>query len=132
MDGIIEFDTDSGLVHCQAGVILQNLHDAAATKGRRFPLTLGGKGSATIGGLISTNAGGTQVLRHGTMRHLVAGVEAVLPDGSIYDGLSPLKKDNRGYDLKHLLIGGEGTIGIVTSAIVQTVPGRPLRHLGWS
>lgn len=131
MDGIIEFDTDSGLVHCQAGVILQNLHDAAATKGRRFPLTLGGKGSATIGGLISTNAGGTQVLRHGTMRHLVAGVEAVLPDGSIYDGLSPLKKDNRGYDLKHLLIGGEGTIGIVTSAIVQTVPALVDRCVVW-
>lgn len=131
MDSILDFDTDSGLVHCQAGVILQNLHDAAAAKGRRFPLTLGGKGSATIGGLVSTNAGGTQVLRHGTMRQLVAGVEAVLPEGSIYDGLSPLKKDNRGYDLKHLLIGGEGTIGIVTSAIVQTVPALIDRCVVW-
>jgi FAD/FMN-containing dehydrogenase len=131
MDSILDFDTDSGLVHCQAGVILQNLHVAAAAKGRRFPLTLGGKGSATIGGLVSTNAGGTQVLRHGTMRQLVAGVEAVLPEGSIYDGLSPLKKDNRGYDLKHLLIGGEGTIGIVTSAIVQTVPALVDRSVVW-
>lgn len=131
MDKILAFDTDSGLVHCQAGVILQNLHEAASAKGRRFPLTLGGKGSATIGGLVSTNAGGTQVLRHGTMRQLVAGIEAVLPDGSIYDGLSPLKKDNRGYDLKHLLIGGEGTIGIVTSAIVQTVPALVDRCVVW-
>lgn len=131
MDKILAFDTDNGLVHCQAGVILQNLHEAASAKGRRFPLTLGGKGSATIGGLVSTNAGGTQVLRHGTMRQLVAGIEAVLPDGSIYDGLSPLKKDNRGYDLKHLLIGGEGTIGIVTSAIVQTVPALVDRCVVW-
>lgn len=131
MDKILAFDTDSGLVHCQAGVILQNLHEAASAKGRRFPLTLGGKGSATIGGLVSTNAGGTQVLRHGTMRQLVAGIEAVLPDGSIYDSLSPLKKDNRGYDLKHLLIGGEGTIGIVTSAIVQTVPALVDRCVVW-
>lgn len=131
MDKILAFDTDNGLVHCQAGVILQNLHETASAKGRRFPLTLGGKGSATIGGLVSTNAGGTQVLRHGTMRQLVAGIEAVLPDGSIYDGLSPLKKDNRGYDLKHLLIGGEGTIGIVTSAIVQTVPALVDRCVVW-
>ncbi|WP_430444568.1 FAD-binding oxidoreductase [Sphingorhabdus contaminans] len=131
MDKILAFDTDNGLVHCQAGVILQNLHEVASAKGRRFPLTLGGKGSATIGGLVSTNAGGTQVLRHGTMRQLVAGIEAVLPDGSIYDGLSPLKKDNRGYDLKHLLIGGEGTIGIVTSAIVQTVPALVDRCVVW-
>ncbi len=73
MNAVQDIDADSGLVRCEAGVILQNLHEAAAAKGRRFPLTLGGKGSATVGGLISTNAGGTQVLRHGTMRHLVAG-----------------------------------------------------------
>lgn len=115
-------DADSGMVRCEAGVILQNLHEAVAKTGRRFPLTLGGKGSATVGGLISTNAGGTQVLRHGTMRQLVAGLEAVLPDGSIFDGMMPLKKDNRGYDLKHLLIGAEGTIGIVTKALLQTAP----------
>ena len=120
MNAIESIDADSGIVRCQAGVILQNLHDAVAKNGRRFPLTLGGKGSATIGGLISTNAGGTQVLRHGTMRQMVAGIEAVLPDGSIFDGMSPLKKDNRGYDLKHLLIGAEGTIGIVTRAVLQT------------
>ena len=122
MNRIEPIDPASGLVVCDAGVILQNLHDATTGVGRRFPLTLGGKGSATIGGLISTNAGGTQVLRHGTMRQLVAGIEAVLPDGSIYDGMAPLKKDNRGYDLKHLLIGSEGTIGVVTRAVLHTVP----------
>ncbi len=132
MNGIEAIDADSGLVRCEAGVILQNLHDAVAAKGRRFPLTLGGKGSATVGGLISTNAGGTQVLRHGTMRHLVAGLEAVLPDGSIYDGMAPLKKDNRGYDLKHLLIGGEGTIGIVTAAVLNTVPALIDRCVVWA
>jgi FAD/FMN-containing dehydrogenase len=132
MDAIRSIDADSGLLSCEAGVILQNLHEAVAAKGRRFPLTLGGKGSATVGGLISTNAGGTQVLRHGTMRHLVAGLQAVLPDGSIYDGMAPLKKDNRGYDLKQLLIGGEGTIGIVTGAVLQTVPALIDRCVVWA
>ena len=120
------------MVHCHAGVILQNLHEAVAKQGRRFPLTLGGKGSATVGGLISTNAGGTQVLRHGTMRQLVLGLEAVLPDGSVYDGMTPLKKDNRGYDLKHLLIGAEGTIGVVTAAVLQTVPALIDRCVVWA
>lgn len=127
-----ELDMRDGLVTCDAGVILQNLHDAVAMSGRRFPLTLGGKGSATIGGLISTNAGGTQVLRHGTMRQLVAGLEAVLPDGSIFDAMAPLKKDNRGYDLKHLLIGAEGTIGVVTRAVLHTVPALVDRCVIWA
>lgn len=132
MNRIKAIDPDNGLVTCEAGVILQSLHDAAAATGRRFPLTLGGKGSATIGGLISTNAGGTQVLRHGTMRQLVLGIEAVLPDGEIYDAMTPLKKDNRGYDLKQLLIGGEGTIGIVTGAVLQTVPALIDRCVVWA
>lgn len=132
MNNITEIDADTGLISCEAGVILQNLHEAAAQAGRRFPLTLGGKGSATVGGLISTNAGGTQVLRHGTMRLLVAGLEAVLPDGSIYDAMAPLKKDNRGYDLKQLLIGGEGTIGVVTKAVLQTVPALIDRCVVWA
>jgi FAD/FMN-containing dehydrogenase len=132
MNAIESIDPDSGLVRCEAGVILQNLHEAAARTGRRFPLTLGGKGSATIGGLISTNAGGTQVLRHGTMRQLVAGIEAVLPDGSVFDGMAPLKKDNRGYDLKHLLIGAEGTLGIVTRAVLQTAPALIDRCVVWA
>jgi FAD/FMN-containing dehydrogenase len=121
-----------GSITCEAGVILQNLHDAAARFGRRFPLTLGGKGSATIGGLVSTNAGGTQVLRHGTMRALISGLEAVLPDGSIFHGLSPLKKDNRGYDIKHLMIGAEGTLGIITAATLQTVPALIDRCVVWA
>jgi FAD/FMN-containing dehydrogenase len=132
MNRLQSVNLDDGLITCEAGVILQNLHEAVAKSGRRFPLTLGGKGSATIGGLISTNAGGTQVIRHGTMRALVAGIEAVLPDGSIYHGLAPLKKDNRGYDLKHLLIGAEGTIGIVTGAVLQTVPALIDRCVIWA
>ena len=132
MNTIQHYDDDSGLVTAQAGVILQNLHEHVAVYRRRFPLTLGGKGSATVGGLISTNAGGTQVLRHGTMRQLVDGIEAVLPDGSIYHGLAPLKKDNRGYDLKHLLIGAEGTIGVVTGAVLRTVPALIDRSTVWA
>ena len=132
MNHIVSVDPDSGEAVAEAGVILQNFHDSVAAHGRRFPLTLGGKGSATIGGLISTNAGGTQVLRHGTMRGLVLGLEAVLPDGSIYDALAPLKKDNRGYDLKQLLIGAEGTIGIVTKAVLRTVPALIDRCVVWA
>ncbi|QTD57591.1 FAD-binding oxidoreductase [Parasphingorhabdus cellanae] len=132
MNRIREISAGSQLTVCDAGVILQNLHAALDEHGQRFPLTLGGKGSATIGGLVSTNAGGTQVLRHGTMRALVAGLEAVLPDGSIYDGLAPLKKDNRGYDLKQLLVGGEGTLGIVTAATLKTVPALIDRCVAWA
>ncbi|MEP2987627.1 MAG: FAD-binding oxidoreductase [Parasphingorhabdus sp.] len=131
MDQIREIDADNQLAVCDAGVILQNFHQALEPYGQRFPLTLGGKGSATIGGLVSTNAGGTQVLRHGTMRALVAGTEAVLPDGSIFSGLAALKKDNRGYDLKQLLIGGEGTLGIVTAATLRTCPLLVDRCVAW-
>lgn len=123
-------DASSSAV-CEAGVILSMLHEAAAAAGRRFPLSLGAKGSATIGGLVSTNAGGTQVLRFGTMRSLVQGVEAVLPDGSIFEALTPLKKDNRGYDLRQLLIGAEGTIGIVTAANLKLVPAIGSRTVAW-
>jgi FAD/FMN-containing dehydrogenase len=116
----------------EAGMILQQLHEQAAAVGRRFPLTLGARGSCTVGGLISTNAGGTQVLRFGTMRSLVAGIEAVLPDGSIHSGLSGLKKDNRGYSLDQLLIGAEGTLGIVTAAALRLVPAVYARAVGWA
>ena len=132
MNRIRLLDPSAGLAVCEAGVILSNLHEAALAAGRRFPLTLGARGSATIGGLVSTNAGGTQVLRFGTMRRLVQGVEAVLPDGSLYDGLSPLKKDNRGYDLTQLLIGAEGTLGIVTAAAVRLVPAIGERVVAWA
>ncbi|SEM82469.1 FAD/FMN-containing dehydrogenase [Sphingomonas gellani] len=125
-------DAGGGLAVAEAGVILTDLHTAALLAGRRFPLTLGARGSATIGGLVSTNAGGTQVLRFGTMRGLVAGVEAVLPDGTIHDGLAPLKKDNRGYDIGQLLIGAEGTLGIVTAATLRLVPAIAERAVAWA
>ncbi len=131
MNRIRSIDTAARTVVAEAGVILEHLHHAAHDRGLRFPLTLGGKGSATVGGLVSTNAGGTQVLRHGTMRALVAGIEAVLPDGSVFDGLAPLKKDNRGYDLKHLLCGAEGTLGVVTAATLRLVPAAPARQTAW-
>ena len=131
MNHIRSLSAGDNLAICEAGVILADLHDAAAAQGRRFPLSLGAKGSATIGGLVSTNAGGTQVLRHGTMRALTEGVEAVLPDGSIFNGLAALKKDNRGYDLKQLLIGAEGTLGIITAASLRLVPAIAARAVAW-
>ncbi|WP_447762625.1 FAD-binding oxidoreductase [Sphingopyxis panaciterrae] len=131
MNHIRVIDEAAQTVVADAGVILEHLHEAVLRHGLRFPLTLGGKGSATIGGLVSTNAGGTQVLRHGTMRALVAGIEAVLPDGRIFDGLAPLKKDNRGYDLRHLLCGAEGTLGIVTAACLHLVPAVAVRRTAW-
>jgi FAD/FMN-containing dehydrogenase len=131
MNRIRSISPEANLAVCEAGVILSNLHEAAAAQGRRFPLSLGAKGSATVGGLVSTNAGGTQVLRFGTMRGLVAGIEAVLPDGSRYEGLRALKKDNRGYDLRHLLIGAEGTLGIVTAASLKLVPAIGARAVAW-
>ena len=131
MNAVRLLDAQANLAVAEAGVILSNFHDAALAIGRRFPLTLGGKGSATIGGLVSTNAGGTQVLRFGTMRKLVLGLEAVLPDGSIYDGLASLKKDNRGYDLTQLLIGAEGTLGVVTAASLRLMPAIADRAAAW-
>lgn len=132
MNTIRRLDVQAREVTCEAGVILQSLHDAAAREGLRFPLTLGGKGSATIGGLIATNAGGTQVLRHGSMRAQVLGLEAVLADGSVFDALTPLKKDNRGFDLKQLLIGSEGTLGIVTASTLRLLPALAERRVLWA
>lgn len=132
MNTIRDLDVEARKVVCDAGVVLQTLHEAAEDKGLRFPLTLGGKGSATVGGLISTNAGGTQVLRHGTMRAQVLGIEAVLADGTIYSALTSLKKDNRGFDLKQLLIGSEGTLGIVTGATLALLPAIAERVVVWA
>lgn len=120
-----------GVAVAEAGVILADLHERAAETHQRFPLTLGARGSCTVGGLVSTNAGGTQVLKFGTMRSLVLGLEAVLPDGSIYDGPSALKKDNRGYNFDQLLTGAEGTLGIVTAASLRLVPAIVARSVAW-
>jgi FAD/FMN-containing dehydrogenase len=131
MNRIRSIDTGSRRAVAEAGVVLQTLHEAVLAQGLRFPLTLGAKGSATIGGLISTNAGGTQVLRFGPMRALVDGIEAVLPDGTVHDGLTGLKKDNRGYSLDQLLVGAEGTLGVVTAARLKLVPAIHSRVVAW-
>jgi FAD/FMN-containing dehydrogenase len=132
MNRIRSMSAENRLAVAEAGVVLATLHDAAHEVGMRFPLTLGARGSCTIGGLTSTNAGGTQVLKFGTMRSLVAGVEAVLPDGSVHDGLSGLKKDNRGYSLDQLLIGAEGTLGLVTAVALRLVPAIAARAVAWA
>lgn len=131
MDAIRAIDTADNSLTAEAGAILSNVHAAAEEQGRRFPLSLGAKDSATIGGLIATNAGGTQVLRFGSMRNLTLGVEAVLPDGSLFEGLSTLRKDNRGYDLRQLLAGSEGTLGIITAASLKLIPAAPHRTVAW-
>ncbi len=132
MNRVRSISADDNAVIAEAGVILSDLHDAATAIGRRFPLSLGAKGSATIGGLVSTNAGGTQVLRFGPMRSLVLGIEAVLPDGSLFEGLATLRKDNRGYDLRQLLTGAEGTLGVVTAAALRLVPAVASRTVAWA
>ncbi|MBV9527031.1 FAD-binding oxidoreductase [Sphingomonas sp.] len=131
MNRIRSVDAEARVAVAEAGVILETLHEAAEAAGMRFPLTLGSRGSCTIGGLASTNAGGTQVLKFGTMRALVAGIEAVLPDGSIHDGLSALKKDNRGYSIDQLLIGAEGTLGVITAVALRLVPPIASRPVAW-
>ncbi|HEY1752863.1 MAG TPA: FAD-binding oxidoreductase [Caulobacteraceae bacterium] len=122
MRAVREVDTDDDAMIVEAGLTLAEAHEAAAAARRRFPLSLASEGSATIGGLVSTNAGGVAVLRYGTMRPLVLGLEAVLPNGEVWNGLKRLRKDNTGYDLKQLLIGAEGTLGVVTAAALKLFP----------
>ena len=132
MNAIRRIDPAARLAVAEAGVVLETLHSAVAEQGLRFPLTIGARGSCTIGGLASTNAGGTQVLRFGMMRALVAGVQAVLADGTIHDGLGGLKKDNRGYSLDQLLIGAEGTLGVITAVALRLVPAVAERCVAWA
>jgi FAD/FMN-containing dehydrogenase len=106
----------------EAGAILSDVHDAALDANRLYPLSIAAKGSARMGGLLSTNAGGVNVLRYGNARELCLGIEAVLPDGQIYHGLKRLRKDNAGYDIKDLLIGAEGTLGVITAATLRLAP----------
>src|SRR5690606_32303236 len=106
----------------EAGTVLEKIHEAAAAADRIFPLTLGSQGSCQIGGNLSTNAGGTAVLAYGNTRDRVLGLEVVLPTGGGWDGLRALRKDNTGYDLKQIFIGAEGTLGIITAAVLKLFP----------
>lgn len=125
MNRILAVDPVDGSLTAEAGCILADIQKAAADVDRFFPLSLGAEGSCQIGGNVSTNAGGTSVLRYGNTRDLVLGVEAVLPDGRIWNGLRTLRKNNSGYDLKHLFIGAEGTLGIVTAVALKIFPSLP-------
>ncbi|MDT0682390.1 FAD-binding oxidoreductase [Roseicyclus sp. F158] len=113
---------EANVLIAEGGAILADVHRAADAAGRLFPLSLGSEGSARIGGLLGTNAGGTNVLRYGNARELTLGVEAVMADGSILRGLKRLRKDNSGYDLRGLLVGSEGTLGIITAAALRLFP----------
>lgn len=133
MNKIRSIDTFANLITVEAGVILKNLQQAAEAEGRLFPLSLGAEGSCQVGGNLSTNAGGTAVLAYGNMRELCLGLEVVLPNGEILNDLRYVKKDNSGYNLKDLFIGAEGTLGIITAAVLKLSPqpkGRTASYVG--
>ncbi len=131
MRSVREVDPVADTITVEAGVVLRTVQEAAASAGRLFPLSLGSEGSCTVGGNVATNAGGTAVIRYGMMRELVLGLEVVLPGGRVWDGLRPLRKDNTGYDLKQLFIGSEGTLGLVTAAVLRLFPATPRRATAW-
>lgn len=122
LNKIREIDAASNTMTCESGVILASAQDAAAKAGRLFPLSLGAEGSCTIGGNLSTNAGGTAAIVYGTARDLALGLEVVLADGRVINGLNKLKKDNTGYDLRNIFIGAEGTLGVITAAVLKLFP----------
>ena len=122
MDKFRDIDPASNTMTCEAGVVLIKAQQAATDVDRLFPLSLGAEGSCTIGGNLSTNAGGTGALAYGVARDLVLGLEVVLADGRIMHGLNKLKKDNTGYDLRHIFLGAEGTLGIITAAVLKLFP----------
>lgn len=124
LNKIRSFDATSGILKCDAGVILENADTFLAENGCIFPLDLGAKGSCHVGGVVATNAGGLRLLRYGSLHGSVLGLEAVLPDGTIYNSMDSLRKDNTGYDLKQLFIGSEGTLGVVTGVSILC-PARP-------
>ena len=122
MKGIVEIDKIGGTAVVEAGAVLQNVQEAVANEGMYFPLDLGARGSCTIGGNIATNAGGINVLRYGMMRNLVLGLEAVMADGTVMSSMNRMLKNNAGYDMKQLFIGSEGTLGVVTRAVLRLYP----------
>ena len=122
MNRVRALDTANATITVEAGMPLAAVHEAAAAAGLHFPLSLASEGTCTIGGNLSTNAGGTAVLRYGNARDQVLGLEVVLPDGRVWDGLRGLRKDNTGYDLKQLFIGAEGTLGVITAAVLKLFP----------
>jgi len=122
MNRVRSIDVANDTITVDAGCILQEVQRAAHERGRLFPLSLAAEGSATIGGNLATNAGGVQVLRYGNARDLTLGLEVVLADGEVWDGMRGLRKDNTGYDLKHLFIGAEGTLGVITAATLKLYP----------
>ena len=122
MNRVRNVDVANSTMTVEAGCILESLQGVAEEHGRFFPLSLGAQGSCEIGGNLSTNAGGTAVLRYGNTRELVLGLEVVLPDGRVWNGLRGLRKDNTGYDQKHLFVGAEGTLGIITAAVMKLFP----------
>jgi FAD/FMN-containing dehydrogenase len=122
LNRIRELRPEARIAIVEAGVVLDRLHDAAEAAGLYFPLWFGARGSAMIGGVLSTNAGGSNVLRYGSTRALCLGLEVVLADGRVLNLMSELHKDNSGYDLKHLFIGAEGTLGVITAAVMKLVP----------
>lgn len=122
MTAIREVNPVANAMTVEAGATLHTVHEAARSENRKFPLTLSSEGSCTVGGVLSTNAGGNHVLKYGTTKELVFGVEAVLADGSVFNGLSSLRKDNTGYDLSRLFLGAEGTLGIITAATLKLFP----------
>ena len=122
MNRVRAVDALNGTLTVEAGCVLHDVQQAAYDAGRLFPLSLAAEGTATIGGNLSTNAGGTQVLRYGNARELTLGLEVVLPSGDLWNGLRGLRKDNTGYDLRDLFIGAEGTLGVITAACLKTFP----------
>ncbi|MEM7729891.1 MAG: FAD-binding oxidoreductase [Pseudomonadota bacterium] len=122
MNRVREVNPVANAITVEAGATLHMVHEAAAGVDRKFPLTLSSEGSCTVGGVLSTNAGGNHVLKYGTTKDLVFGVEAVLADGQLFDGLTSLRKDNTGYDLSRLFLGAEGTLGIITAATLKLFP----------
>lgn len=124
-------DPDNNTITVEAGCTLAAVHAAAQEVGRLFPLSLAAEGSCQIGGNLSSNAGGVQVLRYGNTRELTLGLEVVLPSGEVWSGLRGLRKDNTGYDLKHLFIGAEGTLGIITAAVLKLFPLPRARCVAW-